>query len=165
MMNRLKYNYLKINSEYYAFLSGALISIPLTLLLEIKDNLSNIFFWIGLVLSAIASFLCFILSIKLKAIHEKYEQAKKAYLKSEGGEKAAWNEVVTKDATKKMCVPLFYSIVITFVISLACIVAMQFVVADGVKDGQSLDGNDVASMTESEQNENQIMQDYIMNNN
>lgn len=160
MTNRSKHNYLKINSEYYAFLSGALISIPLTLLLEIKDNISNVFFWISLVLATITSFLCFMLSIRLKSIHEKYEQTKKAYLKSEGGEKAAWNEVVTKDSTKKKCVPLFYSIVITFIISLACIVAMQFVSADSVKNRQSLDDNNVVSMPETEQNESQIMQEY-----
>ena len=136
MLNKTKCIYLKINSEYYAFLSGAFISIPLSLFLDIKDYLYNIFFWLSIFISTIASMLSFMLSIQVKTVCEKFEQAKKAYLKSEGGELAAWNAVVSDKSTKMTCIPLFYFMIITLVASLVCIILMQFVTADNVKRGQ-----------------------------
>lgn len=126
MLIRTKCAYLKINGEYYAFLSGAFISIPLTLFLDIKDYLCNVFFWLSIIISTIASLLSFMLSIQVKTVYEKFEHAKKAYLKSEGGEPAAWNAVVSDRKTKMICIPLFYFMIITLVASLVCIISMQF---------------------------------------
>lgn len=133
MLNRTKCAYLKINSEYYAFISGAFISIPLSLFLDIKAYLCNVFFWLSIFISTIASLLSFMLSIQVKSVCEKFEQAKKAYLKSEGGELAAWNAVVSDKSTKMTCIPLFYFMIIALVASLVCIILMQFIVADNVR--------------------------------
>jgi len=110
----------RIDPEYYTFISGALISIPLTMLFEIKDNYTEWAFWTGLMLSILASFFCFNLSICLKDVHEVYVSNKKAI----GDIADAWSAAIK--AVRGQCIMLLILTLITLALSVACICKMQF---------------------------------------
>lgn len=66
----------KLNYEYFTFLSGALISIAISLMFEIFkcNTISSIVFSIlSTVVMTISSVLCFILSVSIKTLQEDYK--------------------------------------------------------------------------------------------
>ena len=106
--------------EYYTFVSGALISIPIALLFELSSNYEKIIYWGGLILSVLASFFCFRLSIILKEVHEDYLKNKSAL----GNSNEAWNGAI-KDRLNR-CLLNFALIIITLIASILCVCFMQF---------------------------------------
>lgn len=120
-MAKIKSNSIfQINPEYYTFTSGALISIPLSMLFEIKDYYTEITFWLGLILSIFTSFFCFKLSILLKDIHETYESNRKGV----GDAVSAWNAAIKEE--KGRCVKFIVLTFLTLILSIACVCIMQF---------------------------------------
>lgn len=120
MATRKSNSIFRIDPEYYTFVSGALISIPITMLFEIKDNYTKCAFWLGLVLSILTSFFCFKLSINLKDVHEAYNTNKKAV----GDTADAWSAAI-KEARVR-CIILLFLTLITLALSVTCVWKMQF---------------------------------------
>jgi len=110
----------RINPEYYTFVSGALVSIPLSLMFAIGENYDKCAFWIGLVFSVFSSFFCFKLSILLKDVHEAYASNKKGIVDVI----KAWNVAI--DGKRGQCIIYLILVVVTLVITVVCIWFMQF---------------------------------------
>lgn len=109
------YKIYRIDPEYYTFISGALISIPISLLFEIAENYMEAFFWIGFALSILASFFCFKLSIILKGVNETYIIKKQGV----GNISTAWNNAIEeKKALCTRCLVLTTAMLICSVISI-----------------------------------------------
>lgn len=119
--NEIQYKLFHIDVEYYTFISGALISIPITLLFEVADNYKELAFWMALALSLAASFFCFKLSIILKDVHEIYKSNKSGV----GNIALAWNSAIREKKTS--CIIYFSLTILSFVISIICVFLMQFI--------------------------------------
>lgn len=114
----------KISNEYYTFISGALISIPLSLLFEINDNYFKWTYWVALITSITASILCFNLSIQTKEIHEKFIQNIGAVgTKSKDKIIDVWNRTIAHYRIK--CTLLFSTTLILFIICVSTIWIME----------------------------------------
>ncbi|GHV06569.1 hypothetical protein FACS1894217_05520 [Clostridia bacterium] len=111
----------RIDTEYYTFISGALISMPLTLLFEATDNYREPAFWIALCLSVFSSFLCFKLSIVLKEVNEIYNSNKAGT----GDTATAWNSAINEKRTS--CIVYLSLTILTIIIAITCVFLMQFI--------------------------------------
>lgn len=114
-----KYKVFHIDTEYYTFISGALISIPLSLMFEFADNYKSLIFWIALFSSLVSSLICFHLSIILKGVHEVYESNKKGV----GDAVLSWNKAIDEQRAK--CICLFVITIVTVFIAVVCVFIMQ----------------------------------------
>ncbi|WP_310605292.1 hypothetical protein [Anaerosporobacter sp.] len=119
--DKIHYKLFRIDQEYYTFISGALISIPLTLLFEIVENYSEVAFWIGLIMSIFTSFFCFRLSIILKDVNETYQANKQGV----GDIVIAWNNAI--DRKKTSCITFLILTIMTLICTVICIFLMQFI--------------------------------------
>lgn len=119
--NNIHYKIFHIDVEYYTFVSGALISIPLTLLFEVADNYKEPAFWTAFALSMAASFFCFKLSIILKDVNEIYNSNKSGV----GNIALAWNSAISEK--KKSCIIYFSLTVLSFLFAMICVFLMQFI--------------------------------------
>ncbi len=120
-MNKERKNQIfRIDPEYYTFVSGALISIPLTLLFELSSNYREVVYWLGLLFSFISSFFCFKLSLLLKNVHEKYI----SNMKGVGDTAKAWNSAINK-VNSKLIIYLII-IVVSLILSIIFVFLMQF---------------------------------------
>lgn len=119
--NHLNHKLFQIDTEYFTFISGALISIPLSLFFELSDNYSEITFWIALFSSLAASFFCFWLSIILKGVHEEYEANKQGI----GDATMAWNRAIEKQGRK--CVIILTLTFVLIIVAIVCSSIMQLV--------------------------------------
>lgn len=118
---KIHFKLFRIDAEYYTFISGALISIPLSLLFEVAENYREIFFWLALVLSLAASFSCFHLSITLKDVNELYKSNKAGI----GDIPLAWNSAISEK--KLPCIIYFVLTVISFVLAIICVFLTQII--------------------------------------
>ena len=119
MSNRLKLRIFHIDPEYYTFISGALIAIPISLLFEFADNYRELTFWGALFSSLLASLICFHLSITLKGVHEVYEANKKGI----GDIALSWNNAISGQRGK--CLWLLAILIVTLLIAVVCVFIMQ----------------------------------------
>lgn len=124
-MNSTKFSgrILKVDSEYFTFISGSIMSIPLSLLFEFKDNFNEWFYWVALSMSLIASVLCFHLAIKIKTIHESWKNNMKA-VGTVSDEIYIWNKTISDEKSK--CYLLMLIIIVTLIVSIVCTCIMQF---------------------------------------
>lgn len=113
----------RADSEYFTFISGAIISIPLSLLFEFKDNYQEWSYWVALVTSLFASILCFNLAIKVKSIQGSWRDNKKA-AGHEVDEVIVWNKTIANE--KGICYLLTVSIVVLLGVSIVATCFMQF---------------------------------------
>lgn len=111
----------RIDPEYYTFISGALVSIPLTLLFELSENYLEIQYWFGLVFSIISSFFCYRLSILLKEVNEKY----KVYKGGVGKTTLAWNTAIKEK--EKPCVISLTITIVSFLLTVIFVFWVQFI--------------------------------------
>lgn len=118
---KVHFKLFRIDAEYYTFISGALISIPLSLLFEVSENYEEAFFWLALILSLAASFFCFHLSITLKDVNEIY-QSNRAGI---GDIPLAWNSAISEK--KLPCIIYFVLTVLSFVFTIICVFLTQMV--------------------------------------
>lgn len=114
---------LKVDSEYFTFISGSIVSIPLSLLFEFKDNYDEWFYWIALSMSLIASVICFHLAVKIKTIHESWKNNMKA-VGIVSDEAHIWNKTISNEKNK--CYLLMFIIIATLIVSIVCTCIMQF---------------------------------------
>lgn len=121
MKNNLLIN---ISSDFYAFVSGALISIPMSLVLEIGTYYNFYLFWIGLVLSIVSSFLCFMFANIVNRIQKQYA-IEKEFAESDDKRKDILNNIIKKD--KKSIVLISIFLLISFLFSMFCIAYIQFI--------------------------------------
>ena len=116
-----RYGIFRNDPEYYTFISGALISIPLSLLFEVAENYREPAFYFALVFSLATSFFCFNLAVVLKEVDEVYGSKKRAI----GNTPAAWNGAI--DDKKGACIRNLVLTIVTLVIAVACVVLVKFV--------------------------------------
>ena len=117
---RIEYKFFRMDAEYFTFISGALVTIPLVMLFEIAGNYNEIAFWVGLFFAILASFYCFKLSLVLKKVHVIYESNRIAV----GDTVSAWNGAIReKRASSLKC---FILSLIFFAVAIICIMLMQF---------------------------------------
>lgn len=114
---------LKVDSEYFTFISGSIVSIPLSLLFEFKDNYDEWFYWIALSMSLIASVICFHLAVKIKTIHESWKSNMKA-VGIVSDEAYIWNKTISDEKNK--CYLLMFIIIAMLIVSIICTCIMQF---------------------------------------
>ncbi len=114
---------LKVDSEYFTFISGSIMSIPLSLLFEFKDNYDEWFYWVALSMSLIGSVICFHLAIKIKTIHESWKNNMKA-VGTVSDEAHIWNKTISNEKSK--CYLLMLIIITTLIVSIVCTCIMQF---------------------------------------
>lgn len=117
MNNKNVHSMLKIDSEYYVFISGAIISIPITLLTEIIENYKNIIFWIALIFSLLSSVVFFKMSLLVKEVQLEY---KKNLLlmteKNDKQKKEIWEKTIVNNKFKYIVFELV--MVASFLISI-----------------------------------------------
>lgn len=113
----------KVDSEYFTFISGSIMSIPFSLLFEFKDNYDEYFYWVALSMSLFASVICFHLAVKIKTIHESWKNNMKA-VGTVSDEVHIWNKTISND--KKKCYFLLFIIIATLIVSIVCACIMQF---------------------------------------
>lgn len=123
----------RADSEYFTFISGAIISIPLSLLFEFRDNYLEWSYWVALVASMLASILCFNLAIKVKIIQESWKNNKKA-VGHEADEINVWNKTIANE--KGTCYLLTIFIVVLLVFSIVATCIMQFSDSSAVDPSQ-----------------------------
>lgn len=114
---------LKVDSEYFTFISGSIISIPLSLLFEFKDNYNEWFYWIALSMSLIASVICFHLAVKIKTIQEVWENNMKA-VGPVSDATHIWNKTISDEKNK--CYLFVFIIIVSLIVSIVCTCMMQF---------------------------------------
>lgn len=115
---------INISSDFYAFVSGALISIPMSLLLEIGTYYKLYWFWIGLTLSIVSSFLCFKFANTVNRIQKQYA-IEKEFAESDDKRKDILNNIIKKDKKNIIIISVF--LLISFLISMFCIAYVQFI--------------------------------------
>lgn len=120
-VDKIQYKLFHIDVEYYTFISGALICIPITLLFEVDQNYKEPAFWMALVLSIAASFFCFKLSIILRDVNEIYRSNRTGV----GNIALSWNSAISEKKTS--CIIHFSLTVLLFVLAIICFFLMQFV--------------------------------------
>lgn len=117
MNNKKAHSMLKMDSEYFVFISGAIISIPITLLTEIIDNYKNFIFWIALIFSLLSSVIFFKMSLLVKEVQLEY---KKNLLlmteKSDKQKKEIWEKTIVNNKFKYIIFELV--MVVSFLISI-----------------------------------------------
>lgn len=114
---------LKVDSEYFTFISGSIMSIPLSLLFEFADNYDEWFYWMALSMSLVASVICFHLAVKIKTIHESWKNNMKA-VGIVSDEAHIWNKTISNEKNK--CFLLMFIIITTLIVSIICTCIMQF---------------------------------------
>ena len=119
--DKIQYKLFHIDVEYYTFISGALICIPITLLFEVADNYKEPSFWMALVLSMAAGFFCFKLSIILRDVNETYRSNRTGV----GNIVLSWNSAISEKKTS--CIIYFSLTVLLFVLAIICLFLMQFI--------------------------------------
>ena len=124
-MKKAKYSgrIFRADSEYFTFVSGAISSIPLSLLFELEGNYSEWSYWVALITSLIASALCFNLAINIKTIQETYKNNRKA-AGSEADKVNIWNKTFAGEKNK--CLLLTFFIVVLLAVSITTSCIMQF---------------------------------------
>jgi hypothetical protein len=122
--NKNKYSFFRIKSEYFTFLSGATISIPIALLLEMKDNYTRISYWVAIVLALFSSFSCYRLSILLSDIQSKIESKCQTLARTEAERDSVWINAFSEFSSE--CSLLFFLTIVTFIASIVFLVIMQF---------------------------------------
>lgn len=111
----------RIDSEYYTFISGALISIPLSLFFELAENYKEIAFWIALVSSLLSSLFCFKLSIFLKEVKKTYDENTNGV----GNTTSAWESAFNNK--KSSFTKYLILTIVMLVIAIICTALMQFI--------------------------------------
>lgn len=113
----------KVDSEYFTFISGSIISIPLSLLFEFKDNYNEWFYWVALSMSFIASVICFHLAVKIKTIQESWKNNMKA-VGTVSDAVHIWNKTISDEKNK--CYIFMFIIIVSLIVSIVCTCMMQF---------------------------------------
>lgn len=118
---KIKYKLFHINPEYYTFLSGALVSLPLTLLFEAADNYHEVAYWLALITSLVTSFFCFQLSIILQDVHDEYKRNASVIRNNI----ESWNVAFAEK--KNVCIIFFVLTFLTLMLTLILVFQMQFI--------------------------------------
>jgi len=122
----------KLNYEYFTFISGALISLAISLMFEIfkATNKAGITLCIlSTIAMTFSSVLCFILSLRTKTLQEDFKDnmaTKEATgLKGEEAKKSAWNKTIrVAENSKRLNLISVSAILLMLFTILTCIGSM-----------------------------------------
>ena len=115
----------RIKHDYYTFVSGALISMPISLLFELGSNFFNTLFYFALVSSLLSSIFCYILALRLQDIQSQYDKDKKG-ARNKNEEHNVWKEVMKASKWQYLkCWLLLLTVIITLAVSIICITEIE----------------------------------------